>query len=137
MFLGVFQIASKKAARERAIRNCVDCFNARRYAPAAAYLTEDVQVCDTNTREISGRDEVLRCERQIGEFFPDRNLVIETMHEHRGSVLVRGHFESDHGDVAGPALWQVDFEGDKIARVEVTRREKHITLPKFALALSL
>lgn len=133
MFSSVFKFSSRKATRQRCIRDCVDCFNSRDIEGAEAFLAEDVKVCDANAREIHGREDVLECEEGIAERFPDRRLIIDEMHNHRGNVLVRGHFESRFEEVAGQALWEVCFDGKRISRIDVTRDHKRITLPKFAM----
>ncbi|MBT8427404.1 MAG: nuclear transport factor 2 family protein [Erythrobacter sp.] len=136
MFSSVFKFSSRKATRQQCIRDCVDCFNARDYKDAEVYFAEDVKVRDGNFREIRGRDELLRIEAEIARRFPDRKLTIDEMNNHRGSVLVRGHFESRFDEVAGLALWQVEFEGNRISRVDVTRDQQQITLPKFAVTVA-
>ena len=136
MFLSVFKFSSRKATRQQVIRDCVDCFNARRYEKANALFAEDVYVCDGNAREISGREALIACERELAQRYTDRKHVNETMHNHRETVLIRGQVESVHEEIAGPVLWQVEFEGGKISRIEVTREEKHLTLPKFAATVA-
>lgn len=136
MFSSVFKFTSRKATRQQRIRDCVDALNARRFEEACALLADDVTVSDANAREICGRDEVMKSERGIAQRFPDRKLVIESMLNHRDTVLIRGNFESVDPEVAGPALWQVEFDGIKISRIEVTRGEKHVTLPKFAATVA-
>ncbi|QZD94928.1 nuclear transport factor 2 family protein [Qipengyuania gelatinilytica] len=133
MFSSVFRFSSRKATRQQCIRDCVDSFNARNFDAAKACLTEDVKVCDANLREIRGRDNFLQFEAEISRRFPDRKLVVDEMHNHRGSVLVRGHFESRFEEVAGQALWQVEFDGNRISRVDVTRDQQRLTLPQFAV----
>ncbi len=133
MFSSVFKFSSRKATRQQCIRDCVDCFNARDYKAAEPYFAEDVKVCDGNFREICGRDELLECEAEIARHFPDRKLVIDEMNNHRGSVLVRGHFESRFDEVAGLALWQVEFDGNRILRVDETRDQRQLTLPQYAV----
>lgn len=136
MFLSVFKFSSRKATRQQCIRDCVDCFNARDIEGAKAYLTKDVKVCDGNFREIRGRDDLLKCEAGIAERFPDRKLIIDEMNNHNDSVLVRGHFESRFDEVAGLALWQVEFDGNRISRIDVTRDQQRVTLPQFAVTVA-
>ncbi|MBX7533320.1 nuclear transport factor 2 family protein [Qipengyuania sp. 1XM1-15A] len=136
MFSSVFKFSSRKATRQHCIRNCVDCFNARDFKGAQAYLAEDIKVCDGNFREIRGRDELLKCEAGIAERYPDRKVIIEEMNNHNGCVLVRGRFESRFDEIAGLALWQVEFDGNRISRIDVTRDQQRVTLPQFAVTVA-
>ena len=132
MFSSVFRFSSRKANRQQSILRCVDCLNARDFEGAKAYLTQDVMVCDGNFREIRGRDDLLRWEADIAERFPDRKLIIDDMNNHNDSVLMRGHFESRFAEVSGLALWQIEFDGKRISRIDVTRDQQRVTLPQFA-----
>ena len=136
MFSSVFKFSTRKATRQQRIRDCVDALNARRFEDARQLFAEHVLVCDGNAREISGRNTLIGCEREMAQRFPDRKLVIETMHNHRETVLIRGRVESKYQEIAGPVLWQVEFDGAKISRIEVTCEERHITLPKFAATIA-
>lgn len=132
MLSGIFHFRGGKASREKLIRDLASCLNERAYARLPDIVSEDIVIADVNARQFSGRDRMLSSEREYSRRIPDRKLVIETMHHYEDAVLVSGRFESRNVDVAGPAMWRVGFSGDKIARIDVTRADNQMTLPKFA-----
>ena len=132
MLSRIFSFGRAKHRREAVVRDLIAAVNSMDYARVSELLTEDFSYYDASGKGIEGRDRFIEEDRRFREASGNAPIVVESLDNNRGEVLLRGYVDSDIEQIGGPTLWRLVFEGDKIACADVTRSHSHMTLPAFA-----
>lgn len=96
---------SRRSAK-RIVRRYVTCFNRRDIAGIADLLHPDCCLIDNFGERIEGRASVVEATRQLFAMDPDLSLRVDTVVEHEGDLMLRGHASASIPELAGPAMWR-------------------------------
>lgn len=118
----------------RAVTAIGDAINRRDWNAAKGMLTPDFSMADQSGNEVSGSDEFLSSLRRFYDVIGDPKLVFDSIDPNREEVLVRGRLDNTTSQVRAPTMWRFLFEGPLISRIEVTRANNEMTVPRFAAA---
>ncbi len=118
----------------RAVTAICDALNHRDWNGARSLIAADFSIADQFGNEVVGADEFLRSFLDFCEAAGDPKLVFDSIDPNRDEVLVRGHIENTSSEVRSPTMWRFLFDGPLISRIEVTRANNEMTLPRFAKA---
>ena len=132
MLSRIFNFGRGRHRREAVVRDLIAAVNRMDYVRASELLTEDFSYYDASGKGIEGRDRFIEEDRRFREASGNAPIVVESLDNNRGEVLLRGYLDSDIEQISGPTLWRIVFEGDKIACADVTRSHSQMTLPAFA-----
>lgn len=113
-----------RKVREELVRAMADALNTLDYARAGELVIDDVVVFNARRGTTEGRDAFIERDKTFRQGAGMPQIVIDDLIHHDEEVLVTGRLESDNPEVGGPTMWRVAFEGEKIARIEITRADK-------------
>ena len=134
MFSAILPSTRERRRHMRAVTAIGDAINRRDWNAAKDMLTPDFSMADQSGNEVSGPEEFLNSVRQFYDVLGDPRLVFDSIDPNREEVLVRGHLDNTTSQVRSPTMWRFLFDGPLISRIEVTRANNEMTLPRFATA---
>lgn len=132
MFSAILPSTRHRRRHMRAVRGVADALNSKDWTALAALLTPDFTMADQGGSEISGRDNMLAELKAFYAAAGDPHLIFESIDPNRDEVLVRGSFSATNSKIQSPTMWRFLFDGPHICRIEVTRANGEMTLPRFA-----
>ena len=134
MFSAILPSTRERRRHMRAVTAIGDAINRRDWNAAKGMLSPDFSMADQSGNEVSGPDEFLSSVRQFFDVLGDPKLVFDSIDPNREEVLVRGHLEDTTSNVRSATMWRFLFDGPLISRIEVTRANNEMTVPRFAAA---
>ncbi|MXO96155.1 hypothetical protein GRI34_06950 [Erythrobacter aquimaris] len=134
MFLAILPSTRERRRHMRAVTAIGDAINRRDWNAVKNLLSPDFSMTDQSGNEVCGAEEFLNSIQQFYEVLGDPKLIFDSIDPNREEVLVRGHLENTVSDVRSPTMWRFLFDGPLIRRIEVTRTNNEMTLPRFAAA---
>ncbi|QYJ06629.1 nuclear transport factor 2 family protein [Qipengyuania flava] len=132
MLRALFQNRNLRKARIAAVREMVDALNALDYARMRTLLTPDAVIIDTQGRKMEGIEAIIEGDRIFREQADRPQVEVQSLDYTRGEVLARCWMKSHMPEIDGPLLWRIEFAGERVHRVEVTRPVNRLTAPQVA-----
>ena len=134
MFSAILPSTRERRRHMRAVTAIGDAINRRDWDAARSLITPDFTMADQFGNEVVGAEEFLSSLLDFYKVAGDPKLVFDSIDPNREEVLVRGHLEDTTSNVRSATMWRFLFDGPLISRIEVTRANNEMTLPRFAKA---
>ncbi len=134
MFMRWFKKERLRADRSEMVRVLIDALNERDYVAARAVIADEVVMKDVGGSTIRGIETFFEAQEAFSAAANHPRLIVDTVDDNDGDVLLRGHLETGVREINGTSFWRFAFSGGKISRIEVTGSKNQMTLPRFANA---
>ena len=134
MFSAILPSTRERRRHMRAVTSIGHALDRCDWDAVKDLISPDFSMADQFGNEVVGADEFIASVREFYEVIGAPKLIFDSIDPHREEVLVRGHLEDTNSDVRSPTMWRFVFDGALISRIEVTRANNEMTVPRFAVS---
>lgn len=116
--------------KKQVLLQFVALLNEQEIAAACELLTPSFLMSDDWGAQIAGRDNFLIAMEAFTALAKPK-IELTSILPHGEELLVRGYIRTAQPGIGSESFWRIGFESGAISRIEVTRRNSEMTLPRF------